>query len=126
MVLVDSSVWISYFRGDRKAKSLDYLIDTNTACVNDLILAELLPSILHKNEPELRDILLAIHRVPLEVHWERIISMQTINLKKGINSVGIADLIILQNAQEHNIPLFTFDRHFVLMSRIHELCLHEY
>ena len=126
MVLVDSSVWIGYFRGDRKAKLLDHLIDSNAACLNDLILAELVPSILHKNEPELRDILFAIHRLPLEINWEHIISLQTRNLENGINNVGIADLIILHNAQEHAIPLFTFDRHFILMSKLHEVCLYEY
>ena len=125
MVLIDSSVWIGYFRGEKKAKRLDQLIETNTACVNDLILAELLPSIAHKNEPDLRDILLVIHRLPLAINWERIILLQTVNLKNGINNVGIPDLIILQNAQEHGVPLFTFDRHFALMNKLHELTLYE-
>jgi len=125
MVLVDSSVWIGYFRGEKKAKHLDHLIETNTACVNDLIFAELLPSIAHKNEPDLRELLLVVQRIPLVIRWDHIISMQTANLKNGINKVGIPDLIIMQNAQEHSVPLFTLDRHFALMSKIHGITLYE-
>jgi predicted nucleic acid-binding protein len=51
--------------------------------------------------------------------------MQTANLKNGINKVGIPDLIIMQNAQEHSVPLFTLDRHFALMSKIHGITLYE-
>ncbi len=39
MVLIDSSVWIAYFKGAESALSLNGLIDTNNICVNDLILA---------------------------------------------------------------------------------------
>jgi hypothetical protein len=42
-VLVDSSIWIDYFRNTGKADALDVLIDENLVVVNDLILAELIP-----------------------------------------------------------------------------------
>ena len=58
MVLVDSSVWIEYFKGNQEVLLLNNLIDTNSICINDIILAELLPAINHKNEKELKDILL--------------------------------------------------------------------
>ncbi len=40
-VLVDSSVWIEYFRGGTQT-TIDSLIDENLVVVNDLILSELL------------------------------------------------------------------------------------
>jgi hypothetical protein len=47
--------------------------------------------------------------------------MQTLNLKKGINKVGISDLIIAQNAIENDLELYAFDKPFTLMSGLHEL-----
>ncbi|NOX90781.1 MAG: PIN domain-containing protein [Calditrichaeota bacterium] len=40
-VLVDSSVWIDYFRAGIKSEKLDELIDENLICTKDIILAEL-------------------------------------------------------------------------------------
>lgn len=42
-VLVDTSVWIDYFRTGNKSAELDDLIDENVIVINDLILTELIP-----------------------------------------------------------------------------------
>lgn len=120
-VLIDSSVWISFFKGDKKSKPLLDLIDSNLVCVNDLILAELIPSLNHKKEKNLVGLMNTIERLDMNIHWDEIIEMQTLNLKKGINRVGIPDLLILQNAIQHKVKLFTFDRHFHLMAELHGL-----
>jgi len=125
MVLVDSSVWIEYFKGNDATLPLNDLIDSNNICVNDLILAELLPSINHKKEEGLKDLLLTITRLNMEINWNHIIQMQTVNLKNGINKVGIADLIIAQNAIENDIELFTLDKHFLLMNELHGIRIYE-
>ncbi len=119
MVLVDSSVWIEYFKGNQITLPLNDLIDTNNVCVNDLILAELIPSIDHKRENKLKELLLTLTRIAMEINWKQIINMQTMNLRNGINKVGIADLIIAQHAIENNLELYTLDRHFSSMSEIH-------
>lgn len=123
MIFVDSSVWIEYFKGNEKSLPLNKLLDTNTVCINDLILAELVPSINQKKEFALKDLLLTITKIPLNINWNNIINMQTQNLKNGINNVGIADLIIAQNICENDLELFTFDRHFELMSDLHNFRL---
>jgi len=123
MVLVDSSVWIEYFKGNESVLTLNELIDSNNLCINNLILAELLPSINHKKETDLRELLLTIEKIDMLIDWHQIIIMQTTNLKNGINEVGISDLIIAQNAIENNIELYAIDKHFALMSEVHELKL---
>jgi len=123
MVLVDSSVWIEYFKGNESVLALNELIDSNYLCINNLILAELLPSINHKKETDLKELLLTIEKIDMLIDWHQIIIMQTINLKNGINKVGISDLIIAQNAIENNIELYAIDKHFALMSEVHELKL---
>ncbi|WP_304225594.1 PIN domain-containing protein [Gracilinema caldarium] len=119
MILVDSSVWIEYFKGNDKTLVLNTLIDHNTICVNDLILAELLPSINQRKEIELKELLLTITKIPLNINWNTIIYMQTQNLKNGINKVGIADLVIAQNVIDNNLELYSLDHHFELMSELH-------
>lgn len=126
MILVDSSVWIAYFKGDERALPLNVLIDLNDLCINDLILAELIPSIVQKKETILKDLLLAIKSINIGTNWQELIEMQILNLSKGINNVGIADLIIAQNAMQNNLELFTLDRHFVLLSQHQNLKIYKH
>jgi predicted nucleic acid-binding protein len=123
MVLVDTSVWIDYFAGKEKAQKLNTLIDTNNICINDLILVELIPSIDHAKEFELKELLYSIRRLEINIDWNQLIKLQIMNLKNGINKVGIPDLIIAQNAIENDIELFSLDKHFELMSNISQLKL---
>ena len=117
MVLVDSSVWISYFRDKSSHNILSELIYNNQICINDIILAELFPFLKIKNENEIIDSLIHITRIPMEINWNLIINYQIINLKHGINKVGIPDLIILDNVISNNLVLFSEDKHFKLMEK---------
>lgn len=124
MVLEDTSIWIDYFHGEDTGAILDDLIDNQLVCINDLILAELLPSINRRKEWELKNALLAVPRLALTIHWDEIIVMQTRNLQNGINRVGIPDLLIVQNSLQNNIPLLTHDKHFRLMKDLFHLDLY--
>ena len=44
-VLVDTSIWIEYFRIGNNFEKLDFLIDENLIVINDLILADFLLAI---------------------------------------------------------------------------------
>ena len=56
-VLVDTSVWIDYFRSGDKSEKLDFLIDENLVVINDLILTELLPLLIVKQEKKVTNLL---------------------------------------------------------------------
>jgi predicted nucleic acid-binding protein len=116
-VLVDSSIWIGFFKGINEANELNTLIDKNQLFINDLILSEILPSLIVRRENELVDILNSIDKTELRIDWIGITQMQIQNLKNGINKVGIPDLIIAQNAIQNDIKLYTFDKHFGLMKK---------
>jgi predicted nucleic acid-binding protein len=45
-VLVDSSIWVAYFRGISDLPTLDWLIEEGLVVTNDIILAELTPALL--------------------------------------------------------------------------------
>ncbi|UML82326.1 PIN domain-containing protein [Leptospira kirschneri] len=118
-ILLDSSVWIEYFRNVDSPISLkvDELIDAENIYTNNLILSELVPSLKLRKQSKIITSLEAIERFPLEIDWEQIIEYQISNLKNGINKVGVPDLIIAQNVVQNKAMLFTLDKHFKLMSK---------
>jgi predicted nucleic acid-binding protein len=116
-ILVDSSVWIGFFKGLEEAKQLFQLIDSNMICTNDLILTELVPSLIHKKESELVSLLNSIEKTIIDIDWKGITQLQIQNLRNGLNRVGVPDLIIAQNAIQNNLVLYSFDKHFELMKK---------
>ena len=118
LVLVDTSVWIDYFRGGRYTAALDMLIDDNLLVTNDLILAELLPYLQVRRQKKVVALLQAINRVALEIDWADIINMQVKCLRDGSNGVGIPDLVIAQNARLHGCVIFSIDKHFQRIRRV--------
>lgn len=63
-VLVDTSIWMDYFRGNGKARHLDFLIDENLIATNDLILAELIPYLEIQRQFKVIELLYAVSRIP--------------------------------------------------------------
>ena len=126
-VLVDTSVWVAYFRGrkaDRAtAEALDYLLSGDEAVVNDVILSELLPFMVVRGEKDCADALSAVHSPAVEIDWKGVRTLQEACLRHGINKVGIPDLIIAQQAMRLGIPLFSLDGHFALMAKYCDLKL---
>jgi predicted nucleic acid-binding protein len=123
-VLVDSSVWIDYFRAGRRAEDLETLLDDNRIVTNDLILAELVPALHLKRQSRLIDLLGQLQREPLQPDWNEIIRLQIICLRHGINGVGLPDLLIAQHAMQHGLQLMTCDKHFGKLARHTPLQLH--
>lgn len=117
-VLVDSSIWIDYFRDGKKSSKLDYLIDENIVVINDIILAELVPFLRMKNQKEIISLLNSITKLDLVIDWEQIIDYQYKCLESGINGIGLPDLIIAQNAVHNRCEIYSLDGHFQLMQKI--------
>ncbi len=115
-VLIDSSVWIDYFRTGSKSQKLDAFIDENLLCTNDLILAELIPFLKVAKQSKLINLLNSIEKIPLIIRWQEVIKMQTLCLENGINKFGIPDLIIVDNIIQNDVILYSFDKHFKLIN----------
>ena len=122
-ILVDSSVWIDYFREGRNSEKLDYFIDENIVVINDLILAELVPFLKIKKKHKIINLLNSIKKLSLDIHWEQIIDYQLKCLRKGINNIGLPDLIIVQNAIQNYCEIYSLDNHFRLMRNAIEMKL---
>ncbi len=115
LVLVDSSVWIDFFRGNPTPK-LDRLIQEDLVCTNQVILTELLPAIRKNKQKEIEQSFLAIPVLSMRIDWEIIRRMQLDNLRNGLNHIGIPDLIILQQVIDEKLHFHSFDKHFRQMS----------
>lgn len=116
-VLVDSSVWVDYFRSSASDARLDFLIEENLVVVNDLILSELIPSLHLRRQRKLIALMREIACPPLLIDWDDLIQMQIACLKHGINKIGVPDLMIAQHAIQHHLELYTRDKHFTLIAQ---------
>ncbi len=123
-VLVDTSIWIDYFKGGNNSKDLDYLIDENLIVTNDVILAELVPYLRIKKQTKVIMLLYEINKVPLSIHWEELIEYQVKCLKGGANGVGIPDLVIAQNAKQNSCKIYSLDKHFRLLNQMLKIKLY--
>lgn len=123
-VLVDSSVWIDYFKSGQDSSDLNILIDENLVVTNDLILAELVPYLKIKRQFTVVKLLREISRIPLLINWDEIIEFQVKCLKVGANGIGIPDLIIAQNAKANNCHIYSLDKHFRLLKQVMKVNLY--
>jgi predicted nucleic acid-binding protein len=114
---IDSSAWIEYFRGNREYLFIDHLIETNSICTNEIVLAELLPSIIHRKERNLAALLNQIQKYSLSIDWQEIRNIQLYNLNHGNNNIGITDIIIAQNCMQNGLKIVARDKHFAAMAK---------
>jgi len=124
-VLVDSSIWIDYFKF-RDFAFVDDLIDDYRICTNDVILTELLPSITHQKEILLANLLKSINKYDMNINWQELQYYQLLNIKNGNNKVPITDILIAQNCMQNDLILLTQDKHLLLMKNYLPLQFYEF
>jgi predicted nucleic acid-binding protein len=117
-ILVDTSIWIDYFKSGFNSSNLDILIDENLIVTNDIILAELIPFLEIKKQIKVIKLLKNILKFPIQIDWEEIIQFQIKCLKSGINGIGMPDLIIAQNIKQNNCQIYSLDKHFKHLQKI--------
>ena len=119
-VLVDSTVWTSYFRGtkgeEKVAEALDYLLSGDEASVNEVIRTEVMPMMTVRGEDA--SLLEAVRCPVLSIDWPSVRALQVKCLRSGLNKVGIGDLVIALDAVSRDEPLFSLDRHFRLIKKV--------
>ena len=117
MILVDSSVWISYFRGaaTSQARTLDSLLGRQELAIGDLILAEVLQGF--RDEREFRDaerLLTALTVVDLGGHAIAVQAARNFRIlrKFGVTVRKTIDTIIATNCIENDYELLHDNRDF--------------
>ena len=92
------------------------LLEDDVVVTNNLILAELIPFLKMKRQGRLIELLRSISNPGMEIDWNRIIALQYLCLENGLNGVAIPDLLIADNAMQHQAGIFSLDTHFPRMA----------
>ena len=69
-------------------------------------------------EEELIECLYGIELLELDINWDEIIEIQHNCMKKEINKLGLLDIVIVQNARQNNVGVFTINRHMILLCNL--------
>jgi len=126
-VLVDTSVWIEFFRKKEPYYStVSDLMDKDSICCLGIVVAELLQGA--KSEKELNTIKSFLHVFDFlpeaaEI-WEKAGELSFSLLRKG-RAVGLSDCYIAVAVQAADVRLFTLDKHFSVIRKEIGLSLYE-
>lgn len=119
-VLIDTSIWIDFFRNRSLPASLKLLglIDEDRALIAGIVLTELLRGARNDKEMNLiQDLLRPVRRIQVtEGTWEMAGALAYKLSKKGV-AVFTVDAIIATIAIEHGVAIFSADKHFAQISR---------
>ena len=112
--IVDTSVWIDFFRGDPSVRALlEKLIIADRAYTAGPILYELLQGI--KSSPErkqVKEALLSTHYLELASNdWEGAASLAAELRKMGV-ILPMTDILIACLAKNNDLEVISFDGHF--------------
>ncbi len=117
MILVDSSVWIDYFRGNTTAETerLDALLGRQPLAIGDLILTEVLQGFVHERDfHKAREMLTSL--IVVELGGEEIAIQAARNFralrKFGVTVRKTIDTVIATRCIESGYQLLHSDRDF--------------
>jgi predicted nucleic acid-binding protein len=115
-VLIDSSVWIDFFKGNEKVAFVSDILLEGLACTNEVVLTELLPSMRVKKEENLIKLMRQVRKIDMEIDWLQLRNIQFVNLQNGNNKVPLTDIMVAQNCIQNDLEILTTDKHFMKMA----------
>lgn len=119
-ILVDSSIWIEFFRHPEASVSLelDRLLAHRLVCTTGVVMAEVVPGArTAKDFRRLRRLFDALPLAPeREGFWTHLIRFQYRLRRKGLLDTGIPDLILATVAIQNRKMIFSTDEDFPRMA----------
>jgi predicted nucleic acid-binding protein len=125
-VLVDTSVWIEFFRKKEPYYSIvSGLMEDDRVCSLGLILAELLQGAKSEKEIKvLKEFIYVFDFLPESAkNWE-LAGELSFGLSRKGTSAGLSDCYIAVTAKVNEAKLFTLDGHFQTIKRVFEVGLY--
>lgn len=113
-VVIDTSMWIAYFKGSAPyASVVERLVLEERAVTTGLILAELLQGV--KSEREIRMIIEVFAGLPtLEITtelWRSAGQMAHTMRRQGV-TIPLTDMALAALARSYRLPVYSLDKHF--------------
>ena len=113
-ILLDTSVWIEFFRGNKKLREkLEDIIKTSRIVITGPVISEILLGIRDDKEKRKVENLLKNLTI-INPSWNDYVHAGEIghSLRKNGKTIPLIDLIIAAVCIRNNITLFTLDKHF--------------
>ena len=125
MVVVDSSVWIAFFRGNEAVVAeLARLLDADEVALAAPVRLELLSGASRKDEPVLRRVLSALPLlVPDGQLWPKLEGW-IVRASRAGERFGAMELLIAGIADDHQATVWSRDADFSRMARLGLVQLH--
>lgn len=120
MVLVDTSVWIDFFRkkDSALAEKLDVLLDSDQVAISPLIQLEILGGCKTREFEKVRWVLSSLPAIlPAPSTWELIADWTQTAVKRG-ERFGVVDFVIAAAAKESGAKLWSLDGDFQRMAKL--------
>lgn len=126
MIVVDTSVWVDYFRPGsvRTTADLQSLLDQDQVALVGPVRVEILSGASQRDIVRLKRVLSALPLwLPTDATW---ITMDTWAQRGGAsgNRFGVGDLLVAAIAAEHGAVVWSLDADFVRMKRLGFVQLH--
>jgi len=120
-VLVDTSIWVEFFRGknQRVKNHISNLIKSQRACLAGVVIAELFRGVKREEEIELlKETMAALDYFEVKKStWEKTGEMLRGLRLKGI-TLPLTDVLLAAIAEENGCEILTSDNHFEKLDRI--------
>ncbi|MBI5675240.1 MAG: PIN domain-containing protein [Nitrospirae bacterium] len=113
-VLADTSVWIEFFKPESPVgEKLEALIIKNSVRICGIIMFELMQGVRSESEKlKISDALSNIRYLEMTKSlWQKSAELSASLKKRGL-TLPLSDIFIASIAIEHNLSVFTLDKHF--------------
>jgi predicted nucleic acid-binding protein len=119
VIVVDTSVWIDFFRGRSPvSEKLSLLLDRDEVALPVPVRIEILSGARRAERARLRRVLSALPVLyPSEASWRRMEDWVAAGAAAG-QRLGVGDLLVAALAVEHGCMLWSLDRDFARMARL--------
>ena len=121
MVIIDTSVWIAFFKSaySPEKTSVTHLLEEDRVMLVGVVLSELIQGTRSSQDrQQLQETLIALPYLEMTPHsWLVTGEMGAALRGKGI-TVGIPDLIVVALAQEYDCQVYTLDSDFRLIPKL--------
>lgn len=113
-VLVDTSVWIEFFRKDTAtSRALETLIKAGRVVVPGIVVFESLQGVkAAKEKGKIMDLLSNLDYMEMSKDLWASAALLSRSLKERGLNLPLSDVLLAAIAHKHNLPLFTLDAHF--------------
>ncbi|MBI3592126.1 MAG: PIN domain-containing protein [Nitrospirae bacterium] len=125
-ILVDTSVWIDFFRGKNSdlTEKIGILLKSGRAVYTGIIALELLNGAKGRKELQvLQDLFSALEKVDVSKTTFLKAGKMGYEIARRGHTLSVVDLLISQIAIENNLFLMTFDSHFNVIAKHNALRL---